>query len=103
MLYTPRLIPTADSSMSSVVRSRLTPMITSAKFLFSSESQDSNYSNLIHYSKKKEKDLMDIPATTADRLNGASWRRYLLGLLLVAATTYLICISSLPGVSSRAV
>jgi hypothetical protein len=26
MLYTPRLIPTADSSMSSVVRSRLTPM-----------------------------------------------------------------------------
>jgi hypothetical protein len=25
MLYTPRLIPTADSSMSSVVRSRLTP------------------------------------------------------------------------------
>jgi hypothetical protein len=26
MLYTPRLIPTADSSMSSVVRSGLTPM-----------------------------------------------------------------------------
>jgi hypothetical protein len=26
MLYTPRLIPTADSSMSSVVRSRLTPI-----------------------------------------------------------------------------
>jgi 4-amino-4-deoxy-L-arabinose transferase-like glycosyltransferase len=58
---------------------------------------DSNYSNPFHHAKKKEKDLMDTPAKTADRLNGASWRRYLLGLLLVAATTYLICISSPPS------
>ena len=40
---------------------------------------------------------MDTPANPADRLNGASWRRYLLILLLVAAATYLVCISSPPS------
>ena len=40
---------------------------------------------------------MDTPANPADRLNGASWRRYLIALLLIAATTYLVCISSPPS------
>jgi 4-amino-4-deoxy-L-arabinose transferase-like glycosyltransferase len=40
---------------------------------------------------------MDIPAKTADSIEKAGWHRYLLVLLLIAATTYLICISSPPS------
>ena len=40
---------------------------------------------------------MDIPAKTADPLKTTGWYRYLLVLLLVSATTYLICISSPPS------
>jgi 4-amino-4-deoxy-L-arabinose transferase-like glycosyltransferase len=40
---------------------------------------------------------MEIPAKTADSLDRTSWHRYLLGVALIAAATYLICISSPPS------
>jgi 4-amino-4-deoxy-L-arabinose transferase-like glycosyltransferase len=40
---------------------------------------------------------MDTPAKNADPLSGEGWHRYLFVLLLAAATTYLICISSPPS------
>jgi 4-amino-4-deoxy-L-arabinose transferase-like glycosyltransferase len=47
--------------------------------------------------KKKDKDFMEIPAKTADPLDRIAWHRYLLGVALIAAATYLICISSPPS------
>jgi len=59
MLYTPRLIPIADSSMSSEVRSRLTPMTG------------------IHFSKEVAENPVPFPAATmwAKKIDSSAARR----------------------------